>query len=265
MRKWSLFFLISSAVLAVTYITCGSPIMLGVLCILIYVGLFLLDLPSATDKGRPRYVSTIGTVKDLGGRRQTPKKDSEKTEKARDKMDTKRVQQIDPIRLQLEHEAHGLLSFYLWYLLASAKELTFGEIAEKVNAKFGGLVNEKDVSKVLVDNMGFRGGPFFTCTAEGWKGRLAYYLHRTLRIRLVPLEYSFSKPNNALELVNNLERHKQRIRDIELKALLDPERTFRANRDSPWWRVYQRKMDGGLQLARLNNLFPDKETRKIYE
>lgn len=265
MRKWSFFFLISSAVLAVTYITCGSPIMLGVLCILIYVGLFLLDLPSATDKGRPRYVPTIGTVKDLGGRRQTPKKDSEKTDKARDKMDIKRVQQIDPIRLQLEHEAHGLLSFYLWYLLASAKELTFGEIAEKVNAKFGGLLDEKDILKVLVANMGFRSGPFFTWSPEGLKSRLTYYLQWTLRIKLVSLEYSFSKPNNALELVNSLERRKQRIRDIELKTLLNTRLTYRANRDSPWWRFYQTKMDIGLHLARLNNLFPDKETRRIYE
>lgn len=265
MGKWSFFFLISSAVLAVTYVTCGLPVMLFILCVLTYTGLVLLDLPDATDNGKPRHVSTIGTVKDYGGRRQTPKKDCEKTDKAKDKIDMKRAQQIDPVRLQLEHEAHSLLSFYIWYLLAGAKELTFDEIAEKVNQKFRSLLDEKDISKVFVDNMGFRGGPFFTCSPEGWKSRLAYYLHRTLRIRLVSLEYSFSKPNNALELVNNLERHQQRIRDIELKALLNPGLTFRANRDSPWWRVYQRKMDGALQLARLNNLFPDKETRRIYE
>lgn len=265
MRRWSLFFLISSAILAVAYIACGLPIMLGILCVLTYAGLVLLDLSDATGNGRPRYVSTIGTVKDFGGRRQTPKRDSEKTDKAGDKMDIRRAQQIDPVRLQLEHEAHGLLSFYVWYMLAQAKELTFGEIAEKVTQKFRGLLDEKDISKVLVDNMRSRGGPFFTCSPEGWKSRLAYYLQRTLRIKLVSLEHSLSKPNNALELVNNLERHKQRIRDIELKTLLNPRLKFRANRDSLWWSFCQLKRDGGLQLARLNNLFPDKETWRIYE
>jgi hypothetical protein len=122
MRKWSLFFPISSAILTVTYIACCLPIMLGILCVLTYVGLVLLDLSDATENDRPRYVSTISAVKNSTGRRPIPKpRGSEKTDKARDTVDIKRTQQTDPTRLQLEHEAHGLLSFYVWYLLAGAR------------------------------------------------------------------------------------------------------------------------------------------------
>lgn len=266
MRKWSLFFLISSAMLAVTYLVYGFPIMLGIMCMLAFVGLVLLDLPDTTENSRPRYASTIGPVKkSTTQRRLIQKKGSEKTDKADCTVDVKKTWQIDPVRLQLEHEAHGLLSFYVWYLLAGTRELTFGEMVEKVNRKFGRLLNKEDLSNALVSNMGLRGGPFFDCSAEGWMSKLAYYMQCTLRKRLVSLEYSFNRPSNALELVSNIERREQRIRDIQMKTLLNSRLKYRANRDSPWWSVYQFKMDREFYLARLNNLFPDKETRRIYE
>jgi hypothetical protein len=220
---------------------------------LMFAGLILWDLPDTVDwnKHGQGFAGKVGRRSRYGK--------CEKTDKI------EATPRLDPFKLQIEHEAIGLLGFYIWYVLANTKESTLGEIMGKVNRKFNGLVSSKDVARVMVDHLQSRGDPFFCLVALGLKNRMAYFLRCTLRKKLISFEYSLRRPKTGLDLISNLERRRQRIKDVELETLLNPQLLCRANRESPWWDIYQRKLDNGECLARLTCLFPDEDAFRAYE
>lgn len=168
-------------------------------------------------------------------------------------------------RLQMEMEAKRLLHFYMWHLFANNEKLSFPEIVREVNLKFRGLISENYIARFLLNNKKLGGDSFFECSYTKFKDRFTHFLRYSLKKKLICLKYSFKKPNNIIDFLYYKELCKKRIRDIELESLMDPKLSYRANKNSPFWSLYQLHLDKGTCLAQLIALFPDENSLKIYE
>jgi len=174
---------------------------------------------------------------------------------------------IRPNKLQMEIEASCLLRFYIMDLFANYNELSFPEIVGKANRKFRGLLNEKDVAKLLFDYKKFREDSFFKCSTTNFKDRLTHFLKHALKRKINSFMNSLAdhkKYDRFIDYLYVKETYKQRIKEIELESLMDPKLSYRVNENSSLWSVYQLEKDKGIHPAKLISFFPDKSTVDIY-
>jgi len=172
-----------------------------------------------------------------------------------EKSTQKPIVQLNQLQMLIE-DGH-LLQFYMWGLFANNMELSFPEIVKKVNQKFRDLINEKDVAGFLLQSKeNFGEDSFFEYSHTNFKDRLNHFLKYSLRKKMI----SFM---NYLNYIKKNE-YRERIRDIELKSLMDPKLSYRPIENSPFWSFYQLDLDNGILPTKLITFFPDKGSISQY-
>ncbi|MDI6826787.1 MAG: hypothetical protein QMD36_06460 [Candidatus Aenigmarchaeota archaeon] len=170
-------------------------------------------------------------------------------------------------QLQMQKEAKRLLHFYIWNLFATNKELSFPEIVNKVNQKFRNLISEDEVAKFLLDDKKFGEDSFYECSPKNFKDRLTHFFKYPLRKKIISFKNylrDLKGYDSVVEYLYVKETFRERMKDIELKSLTDPRLSYRANENSPFWTLYQIKLDYGMLPTELITLFPDKNSIRQY-
>jgi hypothetical protein len=166
-------------------------------------------------------------------------------------------------RAGMERVAKRLLGFYILDLLANYKELSFIQMVDKVNQKFEGLVDDKFVANFLLDKK-LGKDSFFECYHKKFKDRFTHFFKYSLKKKMMNFIENRKKYDNILDFLYHKELHKKRIRELELKSLMDPTLSYRVNENSPFWSLYQVEMDMGIIPSELIALFPDKGSINQY-
>ncbi|MDI6826822.1 MAG: hypothetical protein QMD36_06635 [Candidatus Aenigmarchaeota archaeon] len=149
-------------------------------------------------------------------------------------------------------------------LLANHKELSFREIVDKVNQKFRSLIAERYIAKFLLQKKMLGKDSFFECYHKKFKDRFIHFLKYSLKKKIMNFLNDRKKYENILDFLYHKELHRERIKDLELKSLMDSKLSYRANEDSPFWSLHQIKLDIGKYPTELITFFQNKDSISQY-